>query len=132
MYTAAEVERLRLLHRAVARGHSIGRLAALTDEELRVLMVAVERSSVSAGYPTPGTTLDSAALLAAVRSFDAAGIADEAGRLAARLRPLDLLQEVVMPLLAHAGEGCHRRRTSRAQEHAVSFALRTKIGRAHV
>src|SRR6187402_380711 len=37
MYTDADVDRLRLLHGALARGHSIGRLAPLTNEELHHL-----------------------------------------------------------------------------------------------
>ena len=35
--TDADVDRLRLLHRALAHGHSIGRLAPLTNEELHHL-----------------------------------------------------------------------------------------------
>jgi DNA-binding transcriptional MerR regulator len=42
MYTNADIARLRLLRGAVEHGHSIGRLAGLTDAELRNLAVAGE------------------------------------------------------------------------------------------
>jgi len=37
MYTEADVERLRLLNGAVERGHSIGRLAGLSNDQLTEL-----------------------------------------------------------------------------------------------
>src|SRR6187200_3531359 len=40
MYTEADVERLRLLNGAVERGHSIGRLAGLSNDQLTELCAA--------------------------------------------------------------------------------------------
>jgi hypothetical protein len=40
MYSDADIARLRLLRGAVERGHAIGRLAGLTDEDLRRLTSA--------------------------------------------------------------------------------------------
>ena len=45
MYTDADIARLRLLRGAVEHGHTIGRLAALTDAELRHLAAAGQRPS---------------------------------------------------------------------------------------
>ena len=42
MYSDADVARLRLLQRAVLGGHSIGRLASLSDEQLHALVAAAE------------------------------------------------------------------------------------------
>jgi len=128
MYTDADVARLRLLHGAVVRGHSIGRLAALSDEQLRALVAAVEPSVALATDPTRRTSLDTAALIAALRAYDAVGIDQELSRLAAILRPLDLLQDVLMPVLAQVGDDWHRRRASVAHEHLMSSAVRSILG----
>jgi MerR family transcriptional regulator, light-induced transcriptional regulator len=128
MYTDVDVARLRLLQGAVARGHSIGRLAALSDEQLRTLVAAVGPAAMPAtDLPRP-TSLDTASLVAALRAYDAAGIDHELARLAAVLRPLELLQDVLMPVLARVGDDWHRRRASIAQEHAMSSAVRTILG----
>ena len=125
LYTDADVARLRLLQGAVVRGHSIGRLAALSDEQLGTLVAAVEPTATD---PTRRTSLDTAALVAALRAFDAAGIDYELARLAAALRPLELLQEVLMPVLARVGDEWHQRRASIAHEHLASSAIRNILG----
>ncbi len=128
MYTDAEVARLRLLQGALSNGHSIGRLAALSDDQLRALVAAVEPAPVPAVDPTRRAPLDTAALVGALHSYDAARIDHELARLAAVLRPLELLQDVLMPLLAQMGDDWHRGRASIAQEHVMSSAVRTILG----
>jgi hypothetical protein len=67
-----------------------------------------------AAVPTRPTPLDTTALLTALREYDAVGIDQELSRLAAVLRPLDLLQDVLMPVLTQVGDDWHgRRRASR-------------------
>jgi MerR family transcriptional regulator, light-induced transcriptional regulator len=128
MYSDADVARLRLLHGAVVRGHSIGRLAALSDEQLGTLVAAVEPTAVPATDPTRRTSPDTAALVAAVHACDAAGIDYELARLVAVLRPLEVLQEVLMPVLAQVGDDWHQGRASIAHEHAMSSAVRNILG----
>jgi len=127
MYTDADVARLRLLQAAVLRGHSIGRVAALSDGELGRLATAIEPTAASAGAPSR-PPLDTAALVAAWRAFDTAGIDHELARLAAVLRPLQLLQDVLMPVLVQAGDDWHRRRASIVHEHVLSSAVRNLLG----
>jgi len=128
MYTDADVARLRLLHGAVVRGHSIGRLAALSDEQLRTLVAAVEPSVAPATDPTRRTSLDTAALIAALHAYDAAGLDHELARLAAVLRPLELLQDVLMPVLTQVGDDWFQRRASVAHEHLMSSTVRSILG----
>jgi len=110
MYTEADVARLRLLNGAVERGHSIGRLAGLSNDQLRDLCGAADAPDVPARVVT---RLDTTALLTALREYDAVGLDQELSRLAAVLRPLDLLQDVLMPVLTQVGDDWHRRRASR-------------------
>ncbi|MEO6236933.1 MAG: MerR family transcriptional regulator [Vicinamibacterales bacterium] len=127
IYTDADIARLRLLRGAVEQGHSIGRLAGLTDEKLRHL-AATARAVAAPADPMPRTALDTAALSAALRKYDAAGIDREITRLAAVLRPLDLVRDALMPMLAQVGEDWHRRRAGIAQEHLLSSTIRNILG----
>jgi DNA-binding transcriptional MerR regulator/methylmalonyl-CoA mutase cobalamin-binding subunit len=125
MYTEADIARLRLLRSAVEHGHSIGRLAGLTDAELRHLAGA---SAVSEVAPARRTPLDMAALTAALHKYDAAGIDQQISRLAAVLPPLELLRDVLMPVLAQVADDGHRGPARIAHEHLMSSTLRNLLG----
>jgi DNA-binding transcriptional MerR regulator/methylmalonyl-CoA mutase cobalamin-binding subunit len=128
MYTEADIARLRLLRGAVEHGHSIGRLAGLTDAELRRLAATADASAVSAVVPPRRTLFDPATLSAALQKFDAMGIDQEISRLAAILPPLELLRDVLMPVLAQVGDNWHRRPARIAHEHLMSSTMRNILG----
>ncbi len=132
MYTDADVERLRLLRGALERGHSIGRLARLGDVELRELSAGGDVSAKVLHTPAAGAgtlpTIDPSALDIALRTFDTVGLDQEISRLAGVLRPLELLQNALMPLLVRVGEDWHRGRASIAQEHLISASVRSILG----
>ena len=126
MYTDADVARLRLLNGAVEQGHSIGRLAGLSNDQLRDL--CVDADALPSAAPTRRTPLETTALLTALREYDAVGLDQELSRLAAVLRPLDLLQDVLMPVLTQVGDDWHRGRTRIAHEHLMSSTMRNLLG----
>jgi MerR family transcriptional regulator, light-induced transcriptional regulator len=128
MYTEADVARLRLLRGAVEHGHSIGRLAGLTDAELRHLAATAGASAGSEAPSARRTPLDHAALAAALQKYDAAGIDQQISRLAAVLPPLDLLRDVLMPVLAQVGDGWHRGPARIAHERLMSSTIRNILG----
>ena len=129
MYTDADIARLRLLRGAVEHGHSIGRLAGLTDAELRHLAAAGENATaVSEVASARRTSLDTAALTAALRTYDAAAIDQQVSRLASVLPPLELLQDVLMPALARVGDEWHRGTARIAHEHLMSSTMRNILG----
>ena len=128
MYTDADVARLRLLRGAVEQGHSIGRLAALSDAELRHLAAAGSASAVSDAASTRRTSIDTGALAAALQSFDATAIDQQISRLASILPPLELLRDVLMPVLAKAGDDWHRGTARIAHEHLMSSTMRNILG----
>jgi DNA-binding transcriptional MerR regulator len=127
MYTDADVARLRLLRGAGQQGHSIGRLAGLSDEELHELAqpAAMAAPAIHAARRTSPAT---AALVDALRRYDALDLDQEISRLAAVLRPLELLRDVLMPVLAQAGDDWHQRRSRIAHEHLMSSAMRSILG----
>jgi len=128
MYTDADIARLRLLRGAVEHGHSIGRLAGLTDEELRRLAAPTVAASAPVASPASHPSLDTGALAAALRGYDAVAIDRELARLAAVLRPLDLVRDVLMPILTQVGDDWHRGRVGVAQEHLISATVRNVLG----
>ena len=128
MYTDADVARLRLLSAAVEQGHSIGRLAGLSNDELHDLCGAAGAVALPGADPARRTPLDTTPLITALRQYDAVGIDEQLSRLAAVLRPLELLQDVLMPLLTRVGDDWHSQRTRIAQEHLMSSTIRSLLG----
>ena len=128
MYTDADIARLRLLRGAVEHGHSIGRLAGLTDAELRHLATMAGTSTGPTLDPLRRTSLDTTALASALQKYDAAGIDQQIGRLAAVLPPLELLRDVLMPVLAQVGDDWRRGSARIAQEHLMSSTMRSILG----
>ncbi len=125
MYTDADIARLRLLRGAVEHGHGIGRVAHLTDAELRHLAATSARAAAA---PTRGAPLDTAALTAALQKYDATAIDQQISRLAAVLPPLELLRDVLMPVIAQVGDEWHRRPGGIAHEHLMSATIRNILG----
>ncbi len=129
MYSDADVARLRLLRSAMDHGHAIGRAVGLSDRQLQDLVATASASGapppmLSAGSPS----LDFMVLEAALRRYDAAGIDQEIARLATVLRPLDLLQDVLMPLLSEVGDEWQKGRINVAHEHLVTSSIRHLLG----
>ena len=126
--TDADIARLRLLRAAVEHGHAIGRLAGLTDAALRRLAATASASAVSGAAPTRRTPIDTAALTAALHKYDAVAIDQQISRLASVLPPLELLRDVLMPVLAQVGNDWHRGPARIAHEHLMSSTIRNILG----
>lgn len=125
MYTSADVARLQLLSQAVTAGHSVGRIATLSDRELRQLIVptpATARPSVDARRP------DTSALKTALDTFDTVDVDREASRLAATLSPVELVRDALLPMLKDVGDKWSDRRGGIALEHAMSSAIKHLFG----
>jgi hypothetical protein len=86
-----------LLRDAIGRGHAIGQVALLSDEELRDL--GQRSADVVRGFPprdeSPGAGL--APLIRAIEDFDAARANEEMGRLAVLLLASSLVTQVALP-----------------------------------
>jgi len=128
MYTDADIARLRLLRGAVEHGHTIGHLAGLTDAELRHLAAAGASAESEVAPPTRRTAIDTAALTAALQKYDATAIDQQISLLASVLPPLELLRDVLMPVLAQVGDDWHRGPARIAHEHLMSSTMRNILG----
>jgi DNA-binding transcriptional MerR regulator len=124
-YGPAHIERLLLLGQLVQKGHAIGQIASLSDQELQNLLAQ------QPGHPGPEFALQKdflAPVLAAIEAFDAARAGDELSRLAAVLTPRDLLYQVALPLMREVGVRWHDGTLTISQEHLVSQMLRNLLG----
>lgn len=123
-YSREQIQRLSLLRDLVERGHAIGTIAGLADDDLRALLTA---------HPSPVGPVGPRAdviepLLEAFLDLRYNEANEELGRLAALLSPRDLVYQVVLPLMRDAGARTHDTATGVAQEHLVSAALRNVLG----
>jgi DNA-binding transcriptional MerR regulator/methylmalonyl-CoA mutase cobalamin-binding subunit len=127
LYSETDVERLRLLRRAVQAGHAIGRVAPLSVEELRALLMTPTA-------PPPGAPrlsapiVDLAGLQDAVDRFDGPALRRELSRLAAVLPVRALCREVALPFLHRIGEAWQAGSLDIAREHMASAEIRSLLG----
>ena len=126
LYTDADVARLRLIHQAVSSGHSVGRVARLSDRDLRRLTARQPLPAAPRPVRSP-PPLESTALAAALTTLDGAAIDQEFARLATTVPPLELVRDVLLPAVREVGDGWERR-GGIAQEHLMSAALRHLLG----
>ena len=124
MYTDADVARLQLLNQAVSAGHSVGRIATFSDQELRRLTAVTARAVREGDARLP----DTSALKAALVTLDSAEVDREASRLAAMLSPIELVRDALLPLLRDVGDHWNARRGGIAREHVMSSTLQHLFG----
>jgi DNA-binding transcriptional MerR regulator/methylmalonyl-CoA mutase cobalamin-binding subunit len=127
LYSEADIARLRLLHRAVASGHGVGRVASLTDAELQRLVTPEQRVDLHPPAPPRGS-LDTSTFRGALMSLDSAALDHELSRLAAVLTPAHLVQDVLLPTIREAGDSWHRTQGGIAHEHVLSATMRHLLG----
>lgn len=126
LYSEGDVRRLTLLRALIGAGHSIGEIAALSPTDLERLAARL------ANQPTPGidglAAQTRARFLAAIAALDTtmAERAIAASRLV--LPPLELVREVIVPLLHEVGDRWARQELSIGQEHAASAVVRGHLG----
>ncbi len=132
LYTEADVQRLHLLHGAVEKGHAIGRLAALSDEELQGLIaspvIAANEAGAAKAVRQDQPSIELHSVLAAIERLDYAEAERELSLLAAVLTPRELVHLVAQPLLQRVGEAWYEGQLSIAQGHLTSALLRNLLG----
>jgi DNA-binding transcriptional MerR regulator/methylmalonyl-CoA mutase cobalamin-binding subunit len=119
-YSAADLERLRLVKAAVDAGHRVGQVARLDLTELKRRAAIAEPRS--AGY------LDD--ILASLGSLEAASLQRQLSLQLSALGPTRFAREVATPLAHEIGERWANGQMGIAQEHLGSAALRSLLGSA--
>ncbi len=123
-YSAADVARLRLLRTATELGHTISRLANLSDEDLAKLVAASggqARQGVARGQAYVDRALDAA------EHSDPGGVEEVLTSAVALLPPNEVIHTVISPLVREIGDRWHRGVVSIAQEHMVTDIVRRLV-----
>ena len=148
MYSAEDIERLRLLAQATSTGNTISNLAPLTNDELRELIAATGgdvdyasgsgegargsgASAAARGRPGEDSAVPDfveGALLAA-RRFDTDRLEDVLRRATVRLGHNGLLTRVVSPLAVQLGNLWQEGQITAAHEHFATALIRNFLGR---
>ncbi|MGB5809615.1 MAG: MerR family transcriptional regulator [Polyangiales bacterium] len=122
LYTDPDVERLRLLHRLVEEGHSIGGIAQLPTAELR---------RMAAQFPSPEIGTGSHHLkrlrerfIGSIERLRVGEAEQMLSRVALSTEPGEFLREVVGPILQEVGDRWERGELRIAHEHASSTVMR--------
>jgi methanogenic corrinoid protein MtbC1 len=123
VYSGADVEKLNLLQAAITSGHSIGRVATLSLEELRS-MAASTRADSSPSVKSKFVE----ACLSAVQSLNARQLESELARANLALGHVGLTQKVIAPLLGRIGELWRSGDLPVAHEHMASSVIRSTLG----
>lgn len=119
-YSAADLERLRLVKAAVDAGHRIGEIASLEPAELK-------RRSAVAELRSEGR-LDE--ILSSLENLDAAASQRLLSLQLSTLGPARFSREVALPLVREIGERWANGRMGIAREHLASGVLRSLLGSA--
>ncbi len=136
LYCDSEISRLLILQEVIRAGHTIGRVAKLSEADLRALL-AQERALD--GVPqkllpdhSAGEIVHLGEALETIRNLDARGLEDVLNRAALDLGQLGLLQRVIVPLIEQIGSSWRDGTLKVAQEHVASAVLRALlVGLAH-
>lgn len=128
LYSESDIQRLRLLKRAVDHGHSIGQIAGLDTDDLQQLPLG--RHSVNAVLDTDNddTGRDIETILSYIDDYDMMGADKIMGKLASLLTPRDFVHQVVAPMMNFVGQSWKDGRLSVAQEHMISSLMRNILG----
>ncbi|OQW94809.1 MAG: hypothetical protein BWK77_08525 [Verrucomicrobia bacterium A1] len=130
LYTAADVERLRLLERLCRAGHRIGRIANLSAGGLRALAVG----TAAAAEPVPagrgrGVPDLLARCQASVEAMDAEGLGRVLDTARVFLPSPAFLGDLVLPLMRWVGERWRSGDLRIMHEHAATAVVRSLLDR---
>jgi DNA-binding transcriptional MerR regulator len=125
LYSADDLQRLRLLARVVSTGRAIGDVAKLATCDLAALSAPV--TEPVNGAPTDDRSAIVERALAAVKTLDAAALDQHLGDALVALGSLEFVRQVVSPLLIRVGDRWSDGQLSVAEEHFVSGLMRNLL-----
>lgn len=128
VYTNADVDKLGLLRQATEAGHSIGRIAGLPPEDLRVL-VETDRQFRQPMHSHPQRNGDVeqyvSNCLDAAMDLDVQSLEQELARAAVDLDQPSLLDKLIPSLMERIGELWNSGEVRMADEHLATVVVRT-------
>lgn len=127
-YSGRDVRRLILMREAIARGHAIGGIAHLSEDDLVVLAGGASPDLPSRSPDSPARFAASIdAFLAAVRAFDVPAADGALAAAAALASPQSFALGVAVPVLRRMGDGWARGELTVAHEHFGSARIQARL-----
>ncbi len=127
-YSDRDIDRLRLLHRAVQHNYPIGEIAAYTDNQLRKLILEaetrIEQGSNEADPPGGERAQILSQCRDAVQTLNRTRLDQTLVLAGLTLPPAELIDSIVYPLMVWVGEQWHEGRMRIAHEHLATAAVR--------
>ncbi len=124
LYSDAEISRLRRLRQAIEKGHSIGQVARLSEEELDRLLSNDPFPTTEAGDPY---SIVRARFLSAIEVLDVVAADMELSRAATLFPARPLIKNVIVPVLDEIGSRWAHKEFGVAQEHVATGLLRNLL-----
>ena len=140
LYSEDDIGRLLLLYRATAQGHSIGRIAPLSDGELKTLIndhstppVLTQSDAITDSLTPPDSTAESSVqrCLDAIASMDSNTLTRELMDAEIAMGRNRLLTSVIDPIMNRVGEMWSEGTLRVADEHLATSVIRTFLGTLH-
>ena len=122
LYTDAHIERLRLLHKLVESGHSIGGIAKLPDTDLRHMAAA--GSGTLRTQTTQHLPQVRERVMAAIERLQTEEAEQMLSRAALSTEPREFLEMVVAPIMIEIGDRWKLGELRMVHEHACSTVMR--------
>ena len=123
VYSETDVSRLRRLRQAIEKGHSIGRVAKLTEEELD----AVINEQGQARAAADPYSLVRERFLDSIKRMDVVAADAELSRAATLFPARPLIKNIIAPILDEVGERWSHKELVVAHEHLASWLLRNLL-----
>jgi DNA-binding transcriptional MerR regulator/methylmalonyl-CoA mutase cobalamin-binding subunit len=128
LYTAKDVEHLRLLATLVAQGRAIGDIAGLDHVRLQALAGKTGAADAVAGPAKESRAGTVKRVLEAAARFDVVMLERHLSDALLALGAREFVREIAAPLLHETGDRWERGRLSVGSEHLISATLRTLLG----
>lgn len=132
LYSESDIEKLSILQQLTQQGLSIGKIAALSNDELKVMLKENELSSIDLFSATDKDIIDMDALrsgiLMALSAYKLDIISHELEKVKKTLSPRDFALEVIVPLFREIGIRSMNETLSIAQEHTLTAIVQFHMG----
>jgi DNA-binding transcriptional MerR regulator len=132
LYSESDIEKLSILQQLTQQGLSIGKIAALSIEELKVMLKENALTSIELFSTNDKDTIDMeelrSGIMMALSAYKLDIITHELEKVKKTLSPRDFALEVIVPLFREIGYRSMNQTLSIAQEHTLSAIVQFHMG----
>jgi len=129
LYSEEDIEELRLLSKAVQRGHSIGGIAKLSIEELQKVLDRNHTGSATSKDSSVDMLSDARTIInncvEAIKAYDAKTLETLLLKASSKMSQPQLIEDLIVPLVYKIGDLWHEGLIRVANEHLASSVIRS-------